>query len=67
MLYGSLDGSGALGRMDTCVYTAESLQHSPEPITTLFINQLNLNRNKKLKKKNKEQLEHIEDKAKILV
>ena len=29
MLYGSLDGSGALGRMDTCIYTAESpLQYS---------------------------------------
>ena len=37
MLYGSLDGSGAWGRMDTFVYTAESLQHSPEIIITLLI------------------------------
>ena len=35
--YGSLDGSGVWGRMDTCTGMAESLCHSPETITTLLI------------------------------
>ena len=38
MLYGSLDESGVWGRMDTCVYMAESLLCSHETITTLLIN-----------------------------
>jgi len=36
-LCGSLDGRWALGRMDSCVCTAESLHCSPESITTLLI------------------------------
>ena len=35
MLCGSLDGSGAWGRVDTCMCMAESLHCSPETITTL--------------------------------
>ena len=37
MLYGSLDGRGVLGRMDTCICMAESLSCSPEAIVTLLI------------------------------
>ena len=37
MLYGSLDGRGVWGRMDTCMCTVESLYYSPEIITTLLI------------------------------
>ena len=37
MLYGSLDGRGVWGRMDTCIYKAESHHSSPEIITTLLI------------------------------
>ena len=37
MLHGSLDGSGVRGRMDTCVWMAESLLCSPETTTTLLI------------------------------
>ena len=37
MLYGSLDGRGAWGRMDTCVRMAELLCSAPETITTLLI------------------------------
>ena len=37
MLYGSLDGRGVWGRMDTCVYMAESFCRSPETITSLLI------------------------------
>ena len=40
MLCGSLDGRGVWGRMDTCIYTAESLCCSPETIVTLFVNWL---------------------------
>ena len=40
MLYGSLDGRGVWGRMDTCMYMAESLCCSPPTIRTLFINWL---------------------------
>ena len=37
MLWGSLEGKGVYGRMDTCIYMAESLLCPPETITTLFI------------------------------
>ena len=37
MLCGSLDGSGAWGRMDTCIWMAESFGCPPETITTLLI------------------------------
>ena len=33
----SLDGTVVWGRMDTCIYMAESLHSSPETITTLLI------------------------------
>ena len=43
---------GALGRMDTCVCIAESLQRSPETTTTtLFINYTPLQRDLMLKNK----------------
>ena len=35
--YGSLDGSGVWGRMDICIYKAESLCCLPETIITLLI------------------------------
>ena len=35
--YGSLDGRGVWGRMDTCVWMAVSLRCSSETITTLLI------------------------------
>ena len=37
MLWGSMDGRGVWGRIDTCVCMAESLHWSPETITTLLI------------------------------
>ena len=37
MLCGSLDGSGVWGRMDTCIWMAESLGCPPETIMTLLI------------------------------
>ena len=37
MLHGSLDGRGVWGRMDICIYTAESLCCSPETSTMLLI------------------------------
>ena len=37
MLYGSLDGRGVWGRMDTCICMAKSLCCSSETITTLLI------------------------------
>jgi len=37
MLCGSLDGRGVWGRMDACVYMADSLHCSSETITTLLI------------------------------
>jgi len=36
-LYGSLDGRGVWGRVDTCICMAESLSCSPETVTTLLI------------------------------
>lgn len=35
-LYGSLDGRGVWGRMDTCMCMAESLRCSPETVTTML-------------------------------
>ena len=37
MLCGSLDGKGVWGRMNTCVYVAESLHRTPERVTKLLI------------------------------
>ena len=37
MLYGSQDGRGVWGRMDTCMCIAVSFCYSPETITTLLI------------------------------
>ena len=37
ILYGSLDGRGVWGRMNTCICMAESLPCSPETVTTLLI------------------------------
>ena len=48
VLSASLDGTGFWGRMDTCVYMAESLRFSPEMTTTLLINYTPI-QNKKLK------------------
>ena len=48
VLSASLDGMGFWGRMDTCVYMAESLRCSPEMTTTLLINYTPI-QNKKLK------------------
>ena len=50
MLCGSLDGRGVWGRMDTCIFMAESLHCSPETITALLIDYTPI-QNKKLKKK----------------
>ena len=36
MLCANLDGRGVWGRMDTCIWMAESLHSSPETITTLL-------------------------------
>ena len=51
MLYGSLDERGVWGRMDTCIYMAESLLCSHETIT-LLINQLYPSKKKLKVKKN---------------
>ena len=37
VLYGSLDGRGVWGRMDTCICKAEVLPCSPETITNLLV------------------------------
>ena len=37
MLWGSLDGRGVWGEIDTCICMAESLHCSPEINTTLLI------------------------------
>jgi len=37
MLCSSLDGTGVWGRMDTCLYMAESLHCSPATVTALLI------------------------------
>ena len=48
MLCGSLDQRGVWGRMDPCMYMTESLQRSPEAVTTLLIGYTPI-QNKKLK------------------
>ena len=52
MLYGSLDGSGVWGRMDTCICMAESLCYLCETITTLLISYIPI-QNKTFFKENK--------------
>ena len=37
LLCGSLDGRGARGRMDSCMWMAVSLRCPPETITTLLV------------------------------
>lgn len=37
MLCGGLDRRGVLGRMDTCLYMAESLAGPPKAITKLLV------------------------------
>ena len=51
MLFGSLDGRGVWGRIDTCICMAETLRYLPETITTLFVNWLYPNTKQKVKKK----------------
>ena len=48
-LCGCLDGRGVWGRMDTCISMAESLDYSPQTITTLLIGYTSI-QNKKLTK-----------------
>ena len=64
LLCGSLDRSQVWGRMDACIFTAESLCCSPETVTTLLTGYTPV-QNKQLKKKkerkerkNKEQWEN---------
>ena len=52
VLCGSLDGKGVWGRMDTCIYMAESFHCLPEAITILLIGYTSME-NKKFKLKNK--------------
>ena len=47
MLCGRLDGRGVGRRMDTCICMAEPLQCLPETVTTLFVNWLYPNAEKK--------------------
>ena len=42
MFCGSLDGRADWGRIDTCICMDESLQCSPETVTTLIINLLQI-------------------------
>ena len=49
MLHGSLDERGIWGRMDTCIYKAESVCCPPKTITTLLIG-YTPTQNEKLKK-----------------
>ena len=52
VLCGSLDGREVWGRMDTCIWMAESLHCSPDTITTLLIYKINYKmQNKKVKKR----------------
>ena len=46
ILCGNLDGRGSCGKMDTYICIAESLQHSPETITTLLISCTPIQNNK---------------------
>ena len=55
MLYGSLDGRGVWGRMDTRMCLAESLCRPPETIITLLIGYIPIqNKKGKMKKKPKQ-------------
>ena len=54
MLCASLDGREVWGRMDTCIYMAESLHSSPETITTLLIGYTQIENIFMFKKKKKE-------------
>ena len=54
-LRGSLDGRGVWGTMDMCIITAESLDYSPQTITTLLIGYTSV-QNKKLKKRKNKKL-----------
>ena len=56
MLWGSLDGRGVWGRMDTCVCMAESLFCPPETIPALLIGYTPI-QNKKFGKNEKEERE----------
>ena len=49
MLCDRLNGKGVWGRMDTCIWMAESLRCSPETITTLLVGYTPI-QNKKFKK-----------------
>ena len=60
MLYGSLDGRGVWGRMDTGICVAESLHCPPETITTLLIG-YNPTQNKTLKQRYSSYVKHICD------
>ena len=50
MLCGSLDVRGVWGKMDTCIWMAESLRCSPDTITTLLVSYTPI-QNKKFGKK----------------
>ena len=56
MFCASLDGRRVWGRMDTCVWMAESLHCSPETTTTLIVCYI-LIQNKKFKVKKKNETE----------
>ena len=43
MLCGSLDGRGVWGRMDACIYAAESIPCLPETVTSLSVNWIDTN------------------------
>ena len=47
VLYGSLDGRGVWGRLDTCIYMAEPLCCSPETITALLTGYIPIQKKKK--------------------
>ena len=57
VLCGSLDGTGAWERMDTCIYMAESPHCSPETITLLT--GYTPIQNKKVLKKEKNKTIHL--------
>ena len=64
MLYGSLEGRGTWGRMDTCV--AESLHCPPDTITTLLISYTPIqNKNLKKKKPSSKNLQSMLEKVKV--
>ena len=67
MICARLDGSGVWGRMDTRICMAESLNRSPEAVTTLAIgytpiqNVFGLKEKIKMKKKNLKKTQHKQD------